>query len=99
MTQNGALTATLTSVGTEEVSSHGGLIFALVMAVIVVACWIFLIARYKSAGFATVVSQLVAVVAFIMFSGMVYFAFLNIASAVGIVLGYALMMVFTVLVL
>ena len=99
LTQNGALTATLTSVGTEEVSSHGGLIFALVMAVIVVACWIFLIARYKSAGFATVVSQLVAVVAFIMFSGMVYFAFLNIASAVGIVLGYALMMVFTVLVL
>ena len=99
LTQNGALTATLTSVGTEEVSSNGGLIFALVMAVIVVACWIFLIARYKSAGFATVVSQLVAVVAFIMFSGMVYFAFLNIASAVGIVLGYALMMVFTVLVL
>ena len=69
------------------------------MGVILLACWIVLIVRYKVAGFALALSQLVAAVAFIMFSGMVYFSMLTIASAVGIVLGIALMMTFSVIML
>ena len=99
LVKSGSLGATLTETGTERVSSVGGMVFAIVMGVILLACWIVLIVRYKVAGFALALSQLVAAVAFIMFSGMVYFSMLTIASAVGIVLGIALMMTFSVIML
>ena len=99
LVKSGSLGATLTETGTERVSSVGGMVFAIVMGVILLACWIVLIVRYKVAGFALALSQLVAAVAFIMFSGMVYFSMLTIASAVGTVLGIALMMTFSVIML
>lgn len=81
------------------VESNGGLIFGIVAAVVILANWIFYFAKYGKLAFAPILSQLIAVVVFILFAGYVYFALLNIASAIGILLGYALMSVFTVLVL
>ncbi len=97
--KSGALNATLTSLDKEEVTSYGGLVFAIVMAVIILASWVFYIVRYKKLAVAPIVSQLIAVVAFIMFAGLVYFNLLNIASAIGIVLGYILMSYFTIVTL
>lgn len=99
LTKSGSLGAKLTALDTEEVSSIGGLVFGIVCAVIILGSWIFYAARYKTLAIAPVLSQLVAVTIFIMFSGYVYFNYLNIASAIGILLGYGLMSCFTCLAL
>lgn len=97
LTKSGALDASLTSLETKDITSIGGLVFAIVMAALIVGSWIFYLVRYKTVAIAAIVSQLVAVVIFIMFAGLVYFNLLNIASAIGIVLGYCLMSTFTCL--
>lgn len=97
LTNSGALGATLTPLETEEVSSIGTLIFAIIFAVIVVATWAFYVVRYKKLALVAIATQLIAIVAFIMFAGIVYFNLFNLAAAIGVVLGYALVSVFTVL--
>lgn len=96
LVNSGVLGAKLTALDTEEVTSYGGLIFAIVMAAIILGSWIFYAVRYKNLAVAPIVSQLLAVVVFIMFAGLVYFNLLNVASAIGIVLGYGLMSFFTI---
>lgn len=96
--KSGSLGAKLTAFGEfEEVSSIGKLVFGIVIAAIVLGSWIFYIVRYGKLAVAPIVSQLVVIVAFILFAGGVYFNWLNLASAIGIVLGHALMSCFTVL--
>lgn len=102
---SGALNASLVeipvdlSAETNIVKSNVGMIFAIAMAALFVISWIVYLVRYGKIAWAVVLSQLIAVAAFIMFAGYVYFNLLNIASAIGILLGFALMSVFTVLVL
>lgn len=93
---SGSLGAKLTVLDTNEVSSIGSLIFAIVVAAIVLGSWIFYVVRYGKLAVVPIASQLVAIVAFIWFAGIVYFNLLNIASAIGIVLGYVLMSYFSV---
>ncbi len=93
---SGSLGAKLTVLDTNEISSFGRLIFAIVFAAIVLGSWIFYVVRYGKLAVAPIVSQLVAIVAFIWFAGVVYFNLLNIASAIGIVLSYVLMSYFSV---
>lgn len=97
LTKSGALEATLTARETREVESIGGLVFGLLMVALVLGSWIFYVVRYKTLAVAAIVSQLVAIVIFIIFAGVVYFSLLNIASAIGIILGYGLMSAFTCL--
>lgn len=102
---NGALGGTLVEIpvdlenDTDIVPSNGGMIFAIVCAVLVVAVWVFCFVRYGKVALAVVLSQLVAATVFVIFAGLVYFNLLNIASAIGIVGGIALNSVFSCLVL
>lgn len=98
---SGALTAELSDDPTEmeNVSSIGGLLFGILFAALVVGSWIFYAVRYKTVSLAVVLSQLVAIVVFVLFMGGVYFNYLNTAAAVGMVLGYCMMSCFTCLVL
>lgn len=95
--KSGPLAAKLTSVDTTDKNSVGGLVFAIIMAALILGSWIFYIVRYGKLSVAAIVSQLVVVVAFIMFAGLVYFNMLNLVSAIGIVLGYCMMSAFTIL--
>lgn len=96
---SGALVAELTESNTDSVSSVGGLVFGILIAALVVGSWIFYAIRYKTISLAVVLSQLVAIVVFVLFIGGVFFNYLNTAAAVGMVLGYCLMSCFTCLVL
>ncbi len=102
---NGALGASLVEVPVDLenesniVKSNLGLIFAIAMAVVVLASWVFYLVKYGKASWAVILSQLIAITVFIIFSGLVYFNLLNIASAIGILAGYVLMSVFSCTVL
>lgn len=103
--KSGALKASLVEIPvdlaseTNIVKSNVGMIFAIAMGALFVISWIVYLVRYGKIAWAVVLSELIAAAAFIMFAGYVYFNLLNIASAFGILLGFALMSVFTVLVL
>ncbi len=103
--KSGALNASLVEIPidmsseTNIVESNVGMIFAIAVAALFVISWIIYLVRYGKIAWAVVLSQLIAATAFIMFAGYVYFNLLNFASAIGILLGFALMSVFTVLVL
>lgn len=95
--KSGSLGAKLTSIDTNDATTLGGLILEIAFAAILLGSWIFYLVRYGKLAIAPIVSQLVAVVAFIWFAGVVYFNLVNIAAVVGLVLGYALVSCFTVL--
>ena len=97
LTKSGPLDAKLTTWETNDVSSSGGLVFGIIMAVLIIGTWVFYAVRYKLLAVAAIVSQLLAIVIFIMFAGLVYFNLLNLASVFGIILGYGLMSAFTCL--
>lgn len=69
--------------------NNNGLIFAIVFGVLVVAGWVYLIARYKAMGLAGILSQLVVAIIFVLFSGCVYVELFNVAAFVGAVIFYA----------
>lgn len=94
--KSGALSAKLTALDNEEKTTIGGLIFAILVAVIVVCNWLFYVYKYRKLAIVPIASQLVAIVVFIFFAGGVYFNLLNVASAIGIVLGYGLMSYFCI---
>lgn len=103
--KNGALGGKLVEIPVDlesesnVVKSYGGLIFAILMAVVIVASWVFYFVRYGKISLAVVLSQLIAVTVFIIFAGLVYFNLLNVASAIGILGGYVLMSAFSCVVL
>ena len=101
--KSGALAAELIQVDDpfqgEVINSVGGLVFGILFAALVVGSWIFYAVRYKMVSIAVVLSQLVAIVVFLLFACLVYFSYLNTSAAIGMVLGYCLMSCFTCLVL
>ncbi len=99
LVKSGALSATLTQDVVTDKPSYGALIFGIVMCVLIVGTWIFYAVRYKTMGLAVIIAQLVAVVVCMLFMGLVYFNYLNTASAIGLALGFILMSVFSCLVL
>ena len=73
-----------------------GWIFSVVMGVIVLASFIFFAVRYKTLGLAGVLSQLIAIVIFMYFAGLVFIPMFNIFAAIGVALAYLFMTFFTV---
>ncbi|MBQ2710428.1 MAG: hypothetical protein IJF66_00595 [Clostridia bacterium] len=69
--------------------NHAGLIFAIVFGVLVVAGWVYLVARYKALGLAGILSQLIVAIVFIVFSGCVHIELFNLAAYIGAIIVYA----------
>lgn len=98
--KSGTLNATLVEVPvgdeTEPIitSTPIRIAYGILMLVVILACWIFMLVRYGKISLAVILSQLIAVLVFVLFAGGVYFNLLNVASAIGILGGYALMQVF-----
>ncbi len=61
-----------------------GVILAIVLGVLVIACWVYLIVRYKALGLAGILSQLVISIIFLLFSALVYIELFNLAAFIGI---------------
>ena len=93
---HGPLNATFTE-GDPQVTTPGlGYIFLIVSALLFVASVVYLAIRYGDMGLVASLAQLIALVVFTIFAGLVYFEMLNVFSAIGIVLVYAFMTFFTV---
>lgn len=88
---NDVIDAELTLDVVEADESAGGIIFAVVFALLVVACWVVFILRFKALGVAGIYSQLIAIVLFVIAMGLVGVEIFNLAAAVGALLVYALM--------
>ena len=73
-----------------------GFVFLIILGVIFVASVVFLAIRYNDIGLVAALGQLIAVVIFTIFAGLVYLEMLNIFAAIGIVLVYAFMTFFSV---
>lgn len=96
MVRYGTLGATLTSPEYEDVENSLGWIFSVVMAVVILAVFVFLAVRYKTLGIAGILSQLIAIVAFIYAIALIYISTFNIFAAIGVIVVYAFMTFFTV---
>ncbi len=94
--KTGVLGAELTLNDTTETENGLGWIFSVVMGVIVLASFIFFAVRYKTLGLAGVLSQLIAIVIFMYFAGLVFIPMFNIFAAIGVALAYLFMTFFTV---
>lgn len=94
----GVLNATLTldDTRTQDVEVIGGLVYIIVLAVIVLATLIFFAVRYNVLGIAGILSQLFAVVAFMIAAGGIHMEMFNVAAAVGVILAYSFMTFFTI---
>lgn len=95
--KSGTLGATLTEEGAiEEINSGiGWTIFLAVMGAIILASFIFFLVRFKTLGFVGLLNQLLAVVVFVIFAGLVHLEIFNIFAAIGVVLAYCFMTAFT----
>lgn len=93
---NGPLGATLTADGTEDIERDLGWIYLVVFALIAIASFVFLSVRYKTLGAASSLMQLLAIVVFVIFAGLVHLEMFNLASALGVICAYAFMTFFTV---
>ena len=94
--KHGTLSATFTEGDPQEDVKGYGFVFLIVLAALFVASVVFLAVRYKDLGLVAALAQLIAVVVFAIFAGLVHLEMLNVASAIGIVLAYAFMTFFTV---
>ncbi len=92
----GDLGADLTLSDSTTKENIGGLVLAIALAVIVLACWIFLIVRCKALGLAGIIAQLFTIVIATVFAGLVHLEILNLFAVIGLLLGLALQTYFTV---
>ncbi|MCH5160265.1 MAG: hypothetical protein J1F66_05435 [Clostridiales bacterium] len=92
---NGTLNATFTDGKPQETHAGLGFVFLIVLGVIVLASVIFLVVRYKDLGLVAALGQLLALVIFTIFAGLVHLEMLNVFAAIGIVLAYAFMTFFS----
>ena len=93
---HGALNATLTD-GDPQVTHEGlGFVFPILMGALFLASLIFFGVRYKDVGLVAALGQLLALVVFTIFAGLVHLEILNVCAAIGMVLAYAFMTFFTV---
>ena len=79
-----------------EIQANFGWLFLLIVGVLFVGSVAYLVVRYKDLGLVAALGQLLAIVVFTIFAGLVYLEMLNIYASIGIVLGYAFMTFFTV---
>lgn len=94
--KSGALNATFTEDEISEPSGGLGIVFLIVVGALFLATALFFAIRYKGFGLVAALAQLIAVVLFTIFGGLVYLEILNVAAAIGIVLVYAFMTFFSV---
>ncbi|MBQ3067011.1 MAG: hypothetical protein IJD18_03175 [Clostridia bacterium] len=86
----GSLNATLTLNETLDVESNNlsAIIFLVVLAVVVLASWALFYVRYRVLGIAGIFSSAIAVLAFVLFGGLVYYSVFNLFGAIAVILGY-----------
>lgn len=95
----GVLGAELSWDDDEEIVNDAGIVCLCVIAALIVATWVFYAVRYKTLGVSGIISSAVSVILFTIISGLIYSEILNAFAIAGFVLGYAMVMVFTVSVL
>ena len=95
--KHGVLNATLTEESVSDPQGGNGLAFAIILAVIFVGSVVYLTIRYKDLGLVASLAQLLAAVVFTIFAGLVHLEMLNVFAAIGIVLVYVFMTVFSAL--
>ena len=95
--KTGALNATFnTEKEPTELNNDLGWVFLAIMGVLFVGSVVYMAIRYGDMGLVAALAQLIAVVVFTIFSGLVYLAMFNAASAIGVVIVYAFMTFFSV---
>lgn len=90
------LHATLTEDETKELDNDFGWVYLVIMGVLFVGSVVYLAIRYKDLGLVAALAQLIAVVVFTIFAGLVYIEMFNVSAAIGVVLVYAFMTFFSV---
>lgn len=94
---SGQLDATLTQEGRTEVTENKfGWIFLVVFGAIVLASFVFFAVRYKGLCIIPILTQALAIGVFMFFGALVHLEIFNVAAAVGVILAYAFMTVFSV---
>lgn len=92
----GALGASFTEDDSSVVENKATWVFPVIFALIVVASFVFFGVRYNKLGVVPMLMQLIAVVVFTIFAGLVYSEIFNMAAAIGVVLAYCFMTLGTV---
>ena len=90
------LHATLTENETGEPSKDLGWVYLVIMGVLFVGAIVYMAIQYKDLGLVAGLSQLIAVVLFTIFAGLVHIEMFNVSAAVGVILVYAFMTFFSV---
>ena len=92
----GNLGAELKLTDSQTQQSLGGLFLAIGLAVVVVALCVFYVVRYKTLGWAAVLSQLYTLVIATIVAGLIHLEILNVFAIVGLLVGMALQAYFTI---
>ncbi|MBQ3041895.1 MAG: hypothetical protein IJD47_01725 [Clostridia bacterium] len=92
----GNLGAELKLTDSQTQQSLGGLFLAIGLAVVVVALCVFYVVRYKTLGWAAVLSQLYTLVIATIVAGLIHFEILNVFAIVGLLVGMVLQAYFTI---
>lgn len=93
---SGALNATLTQEGsTETIENNFGWIYLLVFGLVVLASFVYFAIRYKGLCIIPIITQALAIFAFMFFGVFVHLEIFNIALGVGAILAYLFMTFFT----
>ena len=96
LVNGGNLGAELKLTDSQTQQSLGGLFLAIGLAVVVVALCVFYVVRYKTLGWAAVLSQLYTLVIATIVAGLIHFEILNVFAIVGLLVGMALQAYFTI---
>ncbi len=95
---SGALDATLTQEGsTEEINNKYGFIYLIVLGVIVLASFVFFVARYKALGLIPVLTQALALFVFMFFGVLVHLEIFNVGMYVGVIVAWLFVTFFSAL--
>ena len=89
------LNANLTENVTEDLNNDLGWVFLLILGLVFVGSVVYMAIRYKDLGLVAALAQLIAVVIFTIFAGLVYLEMFNVSAAIGVVLVYAFMTFFS----
>ena len=94
--KTGSLNATLTSIESPDVVNELSWVYPTVVGIIVLATFIFMAVRYKTLGIAGILSQLIALVAFVYALAYIYMSMFNLFAAIAFILAYGFMSFFTI---
>ena len=91
----GPLNATLTENDVSDPIKGFGWVFLMIVGVFFVGSLVYFVVRFKDLGLVAALGQLLAVVIFTIFAGLVHLEILNVFAAIGILLVYCFMSFFT----